>query len=1091
MIKCDRCEKNLLSHQYKVICNMCNKRYHKTCIGLCRKDTVDRNWSCLQCNENLFPFNSIFDDDEFTRTVRDIQINTDNIENMLFVPFELNDSDNDQEPFDDIDPDTNYFSQFRQLFNTKCKYHHENSFQNTVTKNESLSFFHLNIRSARKNLNSLETYLNTIDYGFSIIGLTETWLNTNNAENFNLKGYEHVYNCRQEKRGGGVSLYLKSELQFAERKDLSKSNSIMESIFVEMDKNSSGLGKKVVIGNIYKPPNTDINEFITQLSPILNKISREKKLFYLMGDFNINLLNTATHGPTQEFINNMYSHSIYPTINKPTRITKYSATLIDNIFTNNVNSLNTAQGILFTDISDHLPVFHIIEIQNNNTVKDKSITVRLMNENRTESFVRNVSDYDWESIRSETDANDSYRLFASVMSKLYNDAFPIRTIRIKHDNRKPWLTEALKVSIKTKNKLFAKLQKTPTSENEMRYKRYRNKLHHLLKITEKSHFQKLFEENKNNAKKSWDIIKDIIGRKKQITSNKSFMSGNKIIENDKEIANGFNKFFVNVGPSLADKIPVQDIEPTSYLGGNFLNTFFLTPCTPDEIISITKNLKNSAAGFDNIKTEIIKHVIHVLSNPLSHIFNLSFAEGTFPDDLKIAKVTPIFKKDDPKYYTNYRPVSVLPMFSKILEKLTYNRLMKYINENNILYKHQFGFRNAYSTYMAMILLEDKITQAMDNGEYTLGLFLDFSKAFDTINHTILMSKLHHYGIRGISLDWFQSYMTNRSQSVTYNGYTSTTLPITCGVPQGSILGPLLFLLYINDLCLASPRLFSIIFADDTNMFVSGKNPHQLATIMNSELEKVTTWLKVNKLSLNIEKTHYILFSGKRKKSQNVMIKIDGKEIVKTTSTKFLGIQIDEHLTWNNHILNIGNKMAKGLGIIYKAKQLVNSNTIRLLYYSFIYPYLIYCNHVWGNTYKTSLNPVKSIQKRAVKLIGNKYVEENDDEDENNEIREFKDQKLLPLAKVNTLQIATFMYRYSHSLLPNCFDTIFQKNNNQHGYYTRHRNDMRTPKHHTNYVKYSIRHTGPQIWNSVPADIKCLPNIHAFKAKMKTHLLDLP
>ena len=357
--------------------------------------------------------------------------------------------------------------------------------------------------------------------------------------------------------------------------------------------------------------------------------------------------------------------------------------------------------------------------------------------------------------------------------------------------------------------------------------------------------------------------------------------------------------------------------------------------------------------------------------------NISIVNGIFPSEMKIAKVIPLFKSGDKMSMSNYRPVSVFPLFSKILERLMYSRLLSFINENKLLYKFQFGFRESHSPNLAIIFLVDKISCALEEGDYVLGLFLDFSKAFDTVNHDILFEKLEFYGIRGTALNWFRSYLDMREQYVVFDGVKSTCNYISCGVPQGSILGPLLFLIYINDLAMVSDKIFSLLFADDSNMFLTGKDPNSLIDIMNEEMKKVIHWLKTNKLSLNLTKTHYILFRRRRAKVLlNRDLIVDNVVIENVRQSKFLGVIIDQSLTFNNHIQYIKGKISRALGVLYKCRKYLNQSTLLTLYYAFIYPYFTYCIPVWGNTFQTYLQPLIVLQKRAVRIIGNAAFKAN-------------------------------------------------------------------------------------------------------------------
>jgi hypothetical protein len=425
---------------------------------------------------------------------------------------------------------------------------------------------------------------------------------------------------------------------------------------------------------------------------------------------------------------------------------------------------------------------------------------------------------------------------------------------------------------------------------------------------------------------------------------------------------------------------------------------------------------------------IIKSLYKSFIVPLTHVLNLSITQGVVPNELKIAKIIPLFKHGDSKLMKNYRPISVLPVFSKILEKLVYKRTIEFIKKHNILYAYQFGFREKHSTALALALLSDKINESFSENKFTIGVFLDFSKAFDTVDHSILLQKLEHYGIRGLALSWFKSYLSNRYQFVHFDGTSSTREKVCCGVPQGSVLGPLLFLLYINDLCMVSDKLFSILFADDSNMFLTGTNLDDMFNIMNQELAKILSWLNANKLSLNIEKSNYIIFSRKNINTSNA-IYINGKEVEKVVYTKFLGVLIDTKLSWKFHINYIKKKMAKGIGILCKAKRRLESDSLKTLYYSFIYPYITYCVEVWGCIYKSNLQPIISMQKKVVKIISfSSYREKS--------TPLFLKLKILNIFQLVYYKILLFMYKYEQGELPIGFLNWFTRNRDIHRYNTR-------------------------------------------------------
>ena len=325
---------------------------------------------------------------------------------------------------------------------------------------------------------------------------------------------------------------------------------------------------------------------------------------------------------------------------------------------------------------------------------------------------------------------------------------------------------------------------------------------------------------------------------------------------------------------------------------------------------------NKALGPNSLPTFILKLCTEFFATYLTKTINISFVTGIFPDLCKMAKVIPIFKKDDPLDCVNYRPISLLPIFSKIFEKIIYSRMYEFLESNKLIYNRQFGFRANHSTNHALISMTESIKSFLDSGDFVAGIFIDLEKAFDTVNHQILCNKLNYYGFRGKINDLIKSFLTNRKQFVSVNGYDSSQLEIKCGVPQGSTLGPLLFLVYINDLRFSLRYATPSHFADDTSIIYASKILKTIETNLNYDLKCVTEWLRSNRLALNVSKTKLLFFRSKNKNLPlNISIKIQGKRIIPSSHVKYLGIFVDEYLSWNCYVKELSNKLSRANGIL--------------------------------------------------------------------------------------------------------------------------------------------------------------------------------
>ena len=944
---------------------------------------------------------------------------------------------------------------------------------------DSFNILHINSRSLNNNFDSLVTLLTTVNnFPFSVIGVTETWLHSNSAPLFHLNNYHMVRVDRpQGRRGGGVALYISDQLQFNIRHDIAPNE--CESLFIEIDNIKT---RNIVVGVIYRPPNSNFEQFYEGLDRCLNLLAQENKQIYLIGDFNINLLPDQRNNSSDRFQYLLQSNSFQPHITQPTRIDPTSSTLIDNIFSN-ITDRNVTGGLLYFEVSDHLPIFTVCPQKMSSRSFPEAPMYRKETENNINSLISDLALETWLDIYSDNDPEVAYQCFHQKIVHYYNKNIPLIKPKQHNTIRKPWITKGIFRSIQRRNHLYKIYIRTPTNSNLNEYKKYRNLLTNIIRTSRKSYYTNKLKTVKSNTKSTWAIINDILGKKNTSVTNKKFIINGTETTNNNDIAENFNSYFVNVGSNLASRINNDNANFTQFLPQPFNKSLFLYPTSPDEIINITKSLNSGKSqGHDGLSSSLLKQIIYVIASPLAHIFNLSMSCGVCPKLLKIAKVIPIYKKDDPQQISNYRPISILPSISKILEKIIHNRLYTFVTTNNLLSPNQYGFRKNHSTDLAVVELYDKITNAMAEKQHVIGIFMDLSKAFDTLNHDILLYKLKTYGIRGTALSWFKDYLSNRQQFTSYNGVNSDFLTVKCGVPQGSILGPLLFLLYINDISEASNRLSYILFADDTNIFFSHRKLDVLANTLNRELPKVSSWFKCNKLSLNINKTNFIHFKQSNlNENFPYNINIDGLRLEQKTCTKFLGVLIDENLNWNQHIHNITTAISKGIGILLKLKEFLPSDTLFLLYNTLILPHITYCNIVWATCCKTRINSILLLQKKALRICTNSnYLAHT------NPL--FHRLKTLNVFDINKFQTAIFMFKYTNNQLPAPFDNLFTLNRDVHSYPTRNSQNYHLVNPKLLISHKSIRHHGPDIWNSLTKSVKACTTLFSFKATLKNELI---
>jgi hypothetical protein len=572
------------------------------------------------------------------------------------------------------------------------------------------------------------------------------------------------------------------------------------------------------------------------------------------------------------------------------------------------------------------------------------------------------------------------------------------------------------------------------------------------------------------------------------TSIKKLTINKKEITDDQPIANEFNAFFAHVGEKQSTMTLTNCNEPyTKYMHATHPSSIFLTPTTTQEIHNITMRMKGKrSTGHDNISTFQLKQLLPGILFPLQTLFNRSLHEGIFPQKLKIAKIKPLYKKKEKDLMANYRPISLLPAISKILEKLIHKRIYSFLNHQQILSDRQFGFRPKLSTSDAICtFLTDTYTH-LNSQHMTIAAFLDLSKAFDTIKHSILFHKLENYGIRGTSLKLIKSYLTNRSQYCTVN-YTASTCIQTppYGVPQGSVLGPLLFLIYINDISNAVTKSSLIQYADDTTLYSSGTCIADIKRNISCDLSSLVNYFTSNSLLLNLTKTNYMTIKHKHSPSNNDIdapITINSTNIEKVNETTFLGLTIDDKLTFQSHIKQTEKKISKGLYGLHSVKHILPKQHKKLIYHALIAPHLTYGISFWHTHAKTHLHRLNILQKKAIRTITNS---------EYNSPSEplFIKEQILPLEKLHIFELQKLMYRLNHNLLPTNIPTAFTTDTPTHTYSTRYRqtNPMPTRLNRHHLTHKSFVQYGPQIWNTLSPEIKNSTNLKIFNKKIKSQL----
>ena len=542
---------------------------------------------------------------------------------------------------------------------------------------------------------------------------------------------------------------------------------------------------------------------------------------------------------------------------------------------------------------------------------------------------------------------------------------------------------------------------------------------------------------------------------------KKILYNNRLYSGKQSIGNQLNNYFVSVGETLADKLPASDIDPLVYIQRSFLNGFVFRGISECEVYDKIMNLKVEKSML-GIPRKCLKLAANHIYEALTIVFNNSLQLGIFPDIFKISRVTPVDKGGNDLDPSNYRPISTLSALTQIFEKLICEQLVNYLERHSIFYQYQFGFRKGHSSAQAVAEIADNLRKSIDNNLYTCGVFLDFSKAFDTVNHSILLKKIEQYGIRGIPLQLLTSYLTNRQQYTELGNTVSSRQAVTCGIPQGSSLGPVSFLTYINDLPNCSSPLTFKIFADDTNVFASARDLKTLEQLINNELKNVKIWCDANKLSINFSKTR------KRDLAVNIKIEsVDGASYLleRKDRVKYLGMLLDDTVSFEHHISYVTSRISRSNGIIAKLKHFLTLPQMRQIYYSIIYPYISYAILAWGSAYKSQIKKIQTKQNHAIRLI---FFTRTLGKSTESALPLLNLLDVLTVNNIYLLHILKFTHLWHKGLLPVLFQSYFQYASSIHGYNTRYasKQNLYKPKERTNSGKQTVAFAASVLWDNI-------------------------
>ena len=949
-------------HNKITTCAKCDRVEHYKCsLKSFKYDQLQNIWSCWECAQQMTeprynPFRSIFYD-KYQQEDPAVSAETNKIIDIL----------------------------------ENCNLYDKESFNkdpNLNNNGEDFSICFNNVDGMASNFDELSSEILLLKKKFDVITIAETNISSENKGQYQLPGYQSVFLSKNslKSKGSGLGIYIKDIFIYDEIEVCTHVSENLESLFIKVNNTHT----PITIGVIYRPPSGNLQLFLSEFDSVMGKLPTSN--VFITGDFNIDLLKSRTN----TYENVFYSHGFTPLISIATHYKPgCKPSCIDNIFCNSSDTV-LASGVLENSASHHNPVFCLVSHHlNTETDTECSKPKYDYSQSNIDTFVNMIDSKMTEN--QFTNDELGYQGFCEYFSETIDKCFLTDPNHMPTSRRNrytnPWITNGIIASISKKAYLYKTWKKSFSKSNPNgdetlygKYKDYRKELLYLIRCAKRNHYNKKFEAVSGNSKKTWELINQLRGKfKPQLKP--SFVINGKLVRERRIIANEFNKYFVSIAHKMNvqlqegdnSSIPITPIPSfTDFLDSRVTESIYMSSCTPEEVSCIIKDLDNGKAS--DICITVVKQSSKIISHKLCSFFNTFIEKGTFPDLMKIGNICPVYKKGNPQTLGNYRPVSTLPLFGKIFEKIIYSRLYNYLISKNIIYEKQFGFRKGHSTSHAINYSVDNVLKCIENKKHVLGIFIDLSKAFDTLDHEKLMVKLENYGIRGNCYQLMKSYISSRKQYSTFLNTKSDQKTVMYGVPQGSVLGPLLFLLYINDIVNVCSNGTFVLFADDTNIFIAADTEHEVYRLANRVLMNVTKYMVSNQLHINIGKCSYMHFQPNLNNAQRMTCSrtriydhslnlfLNGTKLSKVDKVRFLGVIIDDKLSWEPHIKHLESKLNLCIVMIKRIKKFIPKSHYGTLYHSLFVSHLSYCISAWGGTHQSKLQKIFAIQKRCLRIL---------------------------------------------------------------------------------------------------------------------------